>query len=72
MASSAAKLTKEELLSIVEQIKVKITKDGCWDNEMTANMASITSNDSLYNHIQPIYERFCRERNQDNFLNGIL
>lgn len=58
MASSAAKLTKEELLSIVEQIKVKITKDGCWDNEMTANMASITSNDSLYT---TIYSQFTND-----------
>ena len=68
VALSVAKLTKEELSSIVEKIKAKITKDGFWDDEMTANMASISSNDALYNHIQPIYERFCRKRNQDKFL----
>jgi hypothetical protein len=49
--SSVAKLTKEELSSIVEKIKAKITKDGFWDDEMTANMASVSSRDSLYNHI---------------------
>jgi uncharacterized C2H2 Zn-finger protein len=68
MALSVAKLTEEELSSIVEKIKAKITKDGFWDDEMTANMASISSNDALYNHIQPIYERFCRKRNQDKFI----
>ena len=66
--SSAAKLTKEELSSIVEKIKAKITEDGFWDDEMTSNMASITSNDSLYDHIYPVYERFCSKRNQDKFL----
>ena len=68
VALSVAKLTKEELSSIVEKIKAKITKDGFWDDEMTANMASISSNDALYNNIQPISERFCRKRNQDKFL----
>lgn len=65
---SVAKLKKEELSSIVEKIKTKITKDGFWDDEMTSNMATIKSNDSLYNHVQPIYERFCYKRNQDKFL----
>ena len=68
VAVSVAKLTKEELSSIVEKIKAKITKDGFWDDEMTSNMATIKSNDSLYNHVQPIYERFCHKRNQDKFL----
>ena len=47
VSSSVAKLTKEELSSIVEKIKAKITKDGFWDDEITANMASISSIDSL-------------------------
>ena len=68
VAVSVAKLTKEELSLIVEKIKAKITKDGFWDDEMTSNMATIKSNDSLYNHVQPIYERFCHKRNQDKFL----
>ena len=55
VAVPVAKLTKEELSSIVEKIKAKITKDGFCDNEMTSNMATIKSNDSLYNHVQPIY-----------------
>jgi hypothetical protein len=35
VSSSVAKLTKEELSSIVEKIKAKITKDVFWDDEMT-------------------------------------
>lgn len=66
--SSMPSLTKEELSSIVDKVKAKITKDGFWDSEMTSNMASVTSNDSLYNHILPIYQGFCRKKNQDKFI----
>ena len=68
MASSVVKLTKEELFSIVEKIKAKITKDGFWDDEVTTDMASIKSNDNLYNYIQPVHEHFCHKGNQDKFL----
>jgi uncharacterized C2H2 Zn-finger protein len=47
VSSSVAKLTKKKLSSIVEKIKAKITKDGFWDDEITANMASKSSIDSL-------------------------
>ena len=68
VSSSNISLTKEELKSIVDKVKKKIKDDAFWDSEMTSNMASITSNDSLYNNILPIYERFCRKLNQDSFL----
>jgi uncharacterized C2H2 Zn-finger protein len=68
VASSKTSLTKEELKSIVDKVKTKIKDDAFWDSEMTSNMASITSNDSLYDNILPIYERFCRKLNQDLFL----
>ena len=66
--SSNISLTKEDLKSIVDKVKKKIKDDTFWDSEMTSNMASITSNDSLYNEILPIYERFRRKVNQDSFL----
>ena len=68
VSSSNISLTKESLKSIVDKVKRKIKDDTFWDSEMTSNMASITSNDSLYNEILPIYERFCRKINQDSFL----
>ena len=67
-SSSNISLTKEDLKSIVDKVKKKIKDDTFWDSEMTSNMASITSNDSLYNEILPIYERFRRKLNQDSFL----
>ena len=68
VSSSNISLTKEDLKSIVDKVKKKIKDDTFWDSEMTSNMASITSNDSLYNEILPIYERFRRKLNQDSFL----
>ena len=64
----SSSLTKEELKSIVDKVKTKIKDDGFWDSEMTSNIASITSNDSLYDTILPIYEQFCQKLNQDSFL----
>ena len=68
LSSSIALLTKEELASILVKIKAKITEDGFWDSEMTANLVKVNSTQTLFSHILPIYERFCRERNQDTFL----
>ena len=59
VSSSNISLTKEDLKFIVDKVEKKIKDDTFWDSEMTWNMASITSNDSLYNEIMPIYERFC-------------
>ena len=68
VSSSNISLTKEDLKSIVDKVKKKIKDDTFWDSEMTSNMASVTSNDSLYNEILPIYERLRRKLNQDSFL----
>ena len=68
VSSSNTSLTKEDLKSIVDKVRKKIKDDTFWDSEMPSNMASITSNDSLYNKILPIYERFRRKLNHDSFL----
>lgn len=66
--SSKISLTKDKLNSIVDKVKKKIKDDAFWDSEMTSNIESIASNDSLYNSLLPIYERFCRKLDQDSFL----
>ena len=68
LSPSIAALTEEELASIVDKIKAKIIKDGFWDSEMTTNLIEVNSTKALFNHILPIYQRFCRKRNQDTFL----
>ena len=61
-------LTKVELVNIVNNVKLKITEEGFWDNEILSNLANVSSNDTLFDALLPLYERFCRKRNQDNFL----
>ena len=68
LSSSIASLTEAELASIVDKIKAKITKDGFWDSEITTNLEAVKSTKTLFDHILPIYRRFCRKRNQDIFL----
>ena len=68
LSSSIASFTEKELASIVDSIKAKITEDGFWDSVVTANLKDLNSTKTLFEHIQPIYQRFCRKRNQDNFL----
>ena len=68
LSSSIASFTEKELASIVDNIKAKITEDGFWDSVVTTNLKDLNSTKTLFEHIQPIYQRFCRKRNQDNFL----
>ena len=68
LSSSIASFTEEELASIVDKIKAKIIKDGFWDSEITTNLEAVKSTKTLFDHILPIYRRFCRRRNQDIFL----
>ena len=63
LSSSIASFTEKELASIVDNIKAKITEDGFWDSVVTANLKDLNSTKTLFEHIQPIYQR-----NQDNFL----
>ena len=61
-------LTKDGLCSIVNKIKLNITNEGYWDQQITSDLKKIASNDSLFDAVQPIYQRFCIKRNQDKFL----
>ena len=54
LSSSITLFTEEELASILVKIKAKITKDGFWDSEMTANLVRVNSTKTLFNHILPI------------------
>ena len=66
--SNVPSLTKVELVNIVNNVKLKITEEGFWDNEILSNLANVSSNDTLFDALLPLYERFCRKRNQDNLL----
>ena len=61
-------LTKDGLCSIVNKIKLNIRNEGYRDQQITSDLENIASNDSLFDAVQPIYQRFCIKRNQDKFL----
>ena len=61
-------LTNDGLCSIVNKIKLNIRNECYWDQQITSDLANIASNDSLFDAVQPIYQRFCIKRNQDKFL----
>ena len=60
--------TKDGLCSIVNKIKLNIRNEGYWDQQITSDLENIASNDSYFDSVQPIYQRFCIKRNQDKFL----
>ena len=66
--ASIPSLTNDELTSIVNKVKANLTNEGYWDIEITSDLAKVTSNDNLFKAVSPIYQRFCKKRNQDNFL----
>ena len=35
---------------------------------MIYDLVKVTSNDNFYEAVTPVYQRFCKKRNQDNFL----
>ena len=61
-------LTNDELTSIANKVKANLTNEGYWDIEITSDLAKVTSNDNLFKAVSPVYQRFCKKRNQDNFL----
>ena len=61
-------LTNDKLTSIVNKVKVNIMNEGFWDTKLTSDLAKVTSNENLFKAVSPIYQRFCKKRNQDNFL----
>lgn len=54
LSASIALFTEEELTSIVVKMKAKITEDGFWDSEITANLKGVNSTKPLFTHILPI------------------
>ena len=61
-------LTKDGLCSIINKIKLNVRNEGYWDQQITSDLEKIASNDSLFDAVQPIYQRFCIKQNQDKFL----
>ena len=61
-------LTNDELSSILNKIKANLTKEGCWDTEITSDLPKVTSDENLFKAASTIYQRFCKKGNQDSIV----
>ena len=62
------RLSEESLASIVEAIKTKLTKDDLFGPDINAALKEVSSSKALYDAVSPIYNNFCRKKNQDKML----
>ena len=61
-------LTKEALASVVESVKVKLREDNLYGTEIMDSVATVSSTDSLFDALFPLYTTFCRKNDQDKLL----
>ena len=63
-----SRLTFESLAGIVEAIKTSLCTDDLYGTEMIAAVKTASCSKALYDSLLPLYEKFCRKKNQDKLL----
>ena len=58
-------LTMDNLKGIIEEIKTKLVNDDLYGPDVNAAIESISCSKALFDAILPIYNKFCRKKNQD-------
>lgn len=56
------------MASAVEAIKTKLIKDDLYGPDINAALEKVSSSKALFKVVLPIYEKFCRKKNQDKLL----
>ena len=67
-AEQETRLSEENLASIVEDIKTKLTKDDLFGGDINSALEKVSSSTALFDAVLPIYNQFCRKKNQDKML----
>ena len=67
-AETHAELCQATVASFVESIKVKIREDNLYGSDIDGGLDSVSSTVALYDALLPLYETFCRKKNQDKLL----
>lgn len=62
------RLSEDNLASAVEAIKTKLIKDDLYGPDINAALEKVSSSEALFKVVLPIYEKFCRKKNQDKLL----
>ena len=55
-------------MGFVEAIKARIVDEGLYDKETTTALKAVTTMEALFTALLPIYETFCRKKNQNKLL----
>lgn len=54
--------------SIVNTIKQNIIDEKLYGDEIEASIKNVTSTEALFKEVEPLYSKFCRNKNQDKLL----
>ena len=61
-------LDKDTVDGFVEAIKARIIDEGLYDNKTTTALKAVKTTEALFTALLPIYETFCKKKNQDKLL----
>ena len=67
-AEQETRLSEENLASIVEDVKGKLIKDDLFGPDINSAIKKALSSKALFDAVSPIYNKFCRKKNQDKML----
>ena len=54
--------------SIVNTIKQNLIKEKLYGEEIESSIQNVTATEALLKEIEPLYSRFCKNKNQDKLL----
>ena len=65
---SNAPLDKDTMNSIVNTIKQNIVEENLYGDKIEASIKNITATEALFKEVEPLYLKFCKNKNQDKLL----
>ena len=61
-------LCEDTVASIVESIKTKLIEEDLYGAEINTGLCNVSSSENLFKALLPLYNIFCRKKNQDKLL----
>jgi flagellin-specific chaperone FliS len=66
--SNTTPLDKDTMNSIVNTIKQNIIDEKLYGDEIESSIKNVTATEALFNEVEPLYSKFCKNKNQDKLL----
>jgi flagellin-specific chaperone FliS len=70
--SNTTPLDKNTMNSIVNTIKQNIINEKLYGDEIESSIKNVTATEALFNEVEPLYSKFCKNKNQDKLLKIFL